>query len=160
MTKADWREYLVAIVLFFIGTIYLIMQVIGLFRGDGNAVSSDAQAIHFNKYALLNEIRTYVTIGSCLAGAILLLRQKRWGWILCLSMILLFLVIAVAGFLSLQSTGYDLGTLLIVGTGTLFFIFELGILLSLSKKFAMQLRHWLISIIYCGVLAIFYFVLQ
>lgn len=160
MTKAGWREYAVAILLLLIGAVYLILQMISVFRGDGNALSTDQESIHLNKYALLNEIRTYLTIGSCIAGAILLIRQQRWGWILCLSMLLLFLVIAVSGFITVKSIGYDLGTLLLIGSGTLMMAFELVLLLTLAKKFNLERRHWLLSLGYCGLIAGFYFLLQ
>jgi hypothetical protein len=99
MHKADWREYIVGVFLILVGFIYLVVQVISIVRGENATIKSDAEAIYINRYALFNELRVYVTICASIAGGWLLIRMKRLGWMLSLTMILLFAAIALAALI-------------------------------------------------------------
>src|SRR6476469_1890872 len=100
MMRKPWREYLIGILLLVVGISYLSVQVLSLIRGDHSSVKTDDTSIHINRYAFLNEVRTYITIICCLAGGWLLMRQHRVGWIICLPMLLLFTTIVGSGVLS------------------------------------------------------------
>ncbi|HSB92133.1 MAG TPA: hypothetical protein VLC28_03410 [Flavitalea sp.] len=160
MPKAGWREYVIAGFLLLAGLIYLILQVISVIRGDRSPVNADAEMIHINRYAFLNEVRTYLTILCSVAGGVLLIRKQKAGWILSLCMLLLFTTIAVAAtvnlfVLSIDKSGKYIG----MGGSTLMLLF-IGILFSLRRKFVLKKNDWIMVILLCTTLGLFYFLLQ
>lgn len=159
MRKAGWREYAIASILLLAGLVYLILQVLAMLKGD-RAIRSDADTIHINKFEALNYLRTGITIAACLFGAILLVRQRKSGWMLALAMLLLFSIIAVAGLVSIVSMRlFDAGFYVVLGGASLL-VFLLVSLFSLSKKFVVKKNDWIRVILLCTLLGVIYFWLQ
>jgi hypothetical protein len=160
MVKAGWREYLIGTFLVLAGIIYLGMQLTSILRSDNSSIRSNSQTIVINRYALLNELRTYITISCCIAGGLLLIRLKKLGWMLSLCMLLLFTSIALATIVNLLALGLDTKSLFLILSGSLFMLFLLGLLLSLYRKFVLQKNDWIKAILLCTILGLFYFLLQ
>jgi len=160
MTRNRWRENLIGILLLVVGITYLAVQALSIIRGDHSSVQSDSKSIHINRYAFLNEVRTYITIISCIAGGWLLLRQRRAGWIISMPMILLFTTIVLSGVMSfLHMKIYDF-TFYVGIFAAAFMLFILGLHLSLRNKYIVKKDDWIKVILLCLALALFYFVLQ
>jgi hypothetical protein len=160
MPKAGWREYIIAIFLFLAGVLYLVLQVISIIRGDNATMNADAEVIHINRYAFLNELRIYLTITCCIAGGLLMMRLRKTGWILSLCMIMLFTAIAVGATVNLFLLGIDdVSRYLLLGASA-FLLFLLGLHLSLHKRFVLKKNDWIKVILLCTTLGLFYFFLQ
>jgi hypothetical protein len=160
MPKAGWREYIIGIFLVLAGLIYLGVQLTSIIRGDNASIRANNETIEINRYGLLNELRTYITITCCIAGGLLLIRLKKFGWMLSLCMLLLFSSIALAAIVNLVALGLDSSSLFLVLSGSLFMLFLLGLLLSLYRKFVLQKNDWIRAILLCTTLGLFYFLLQ
>lgn len=160
MPKAGWREYIIAVFLLLAGLSYLVLQLISISRGDNSTINSDAEVIHINRYAFLNELRIYLTITCCIVGGLLMMRLKKAGWILSLCMILLFAAIAVGATVNLFVLGIDDASRYLVLAGSAFLLVLLGMHLSLHKKFVLKKNDWIRVILLCTALGLFYFLLQ
>ena len=160
MPKAGWREYIIAIFLLLAGITYLVLQVISISRGDNSTIDADAEVIHINRYAFLNELRIYLTITCCIAGGVLIMRLKKAGWILSLCMIMLFTAIAVGATVNLFVLGIDDASRYLVLGASAFLLTLLGLHLSLHKKFVLKKNDWIKVILLCTTFGLFYFVLQ
>ena len=160
MPKAGWREYTIAIFLLLVGLTYLVLQFISLSRGDNSTIKADSEVIHINRYSLLNELRTCVTIAGCVGGGLLLMRFKKSGWILSLSMILLFTAIAIGATVSLFTMGVNDASTYLALTGSALMLGLLGLHLSLHRRFVLKKNDWIRVILLCTALGLFYFLLQ
>ena len=160
MDRKYWREYTIGIFLLLAGLVYLSLQLLAFFRGDHSAIGSDNNTIRINRYAFLNELRTYVTIACCIFGGWLLMRGRKAGWLLALPMILLFTAIVLAGTLSLlQMKIFDASFYLVIA-GAAIILFLLIALLSLHYRYITKKDDWIVAILLCTGLGLFYFLLQ
>ena len=160
MPKAGWREYVIAVFLLIAGLSYLVLQVISISRGEGSSIDADAEVIHINRYAFLNELRIYLTITCCITGGLLMMRLKKAGWILSLCMIMLFAAIAVGATVNLFVLGINDASRYLVLTASASLLVLLGLHLSLHKKFVLKKNDWIKVILLCTSLGLFYFLLQ
>src|SRR5688572_21556812 len=159
MTKPGWRVYIIGVSLIIVGFIFLVIQLLSIIRGDHSTFGSISE-MSFNRHAFFNELRIYITISLSIAGGWLLIRQRKSGWILSLAMLLLLCAIVLGAILSLlQLQIYDT-SFLVASTGGCFMLFLLAIHLSLNNKFVLKKNDWIIAILLCVFLGLFYFLLQ
>src|SRR5688500_9973308 len=75
-----------------IGTIYLAAQIDAIFSMGSTKVHGDT--IQFSKNEALSHLRSILTIILCFSGGILLLKARKVGWVISLSVLLLLITIA------------------------------------------------------------------
>jgi hypothetical protein len=160
MPKAGWREYIIAVFLLLAGLTYLVLQLISISRADSSTINADAEVIHINRYAFLNELRVYLTIACCITGGVLIMKLKKAGWILSLCMILLFTSISVGATINLFVLGIDDASRYLLLGASVLLLALLGLHLSLHKKFVLKKNDWIKAILLCTSLGLFYFLLQ
>src|SRR5215831_18391722 len=97
MQKLSWKEKYAGILVLLIGVLVLITQVSNMLSSKAQGFAFQNGSIIINKSELYNDLRTYVTIILGILGGILLLLNKRLGWVIGLPLLLLYTII-VAGF--------------------------------------------------------------
>jgi len=88
------------------------------------------------------------------------MRFKKSGWILSLSMILLFTAIAIGATVSLFTMGVNDASTYLALTGSALMLGLLGLHLSLHRRFVLKKNDWIRVILLCTALGLFYFLLQ
>lgn len=93
--KLSWREKYAGIVVLFVGFIYLLWQVSDFMSSRSGAYSVKDGAIRISTSELLTHIRSIVSMLLALMGGWLLLKGKRAGWVIGVSLLVLLNIIAV-----------------------------------------------------------------
>lgn len=158
MPKPNRKEIFSSTLLLLIGTIYLAAQADSFFSTGSIHVEGDV--IKLSKNEVLSHLRTVITILLCFSGGILLLRNKRAGWIISQSLLLLLLAI-LAGILTSNFTGLSGSTFALTGAILLlllaiFFLFQK----QTRDKFMITGKHILSVAVFSLALVAFYFFLQ
>ena len=158
MRKRNAKEIYTASLILLIGTIYLVAQADAIFSMGSTRIKGDI--IELSKNEILSHLRSIITIILCLSGGILLLKGRKVGWIISLSVLLLLITIASGIFLS-NITGFNISAIvLMVGI----FLLLLAIIFLLQsrarQKFFVTKKTYLSVFILFMILAVFYFVLQ
>ena len=158
MRKSNAKEIYAASLILLIGTIYLAAQVAALFSMGSTTVKGDI--IQLSKNEILSHTRSILTIVLCFSGGILLLRTRRAGWIISLSLLLLLIAIASGIFLS-NITGLDAsGIAMTIGIFLLLMAIIFLVQTRTRQKFSITKKSYLLVFILFAALALFYFVLQ
>ena len=98
MPKATAKEIYSACLVLLTGGIYLAAQADALFASGSTTIREDV--IQLSKNEILSHTRTMVTIVLCFTGGILLLKHKKAGWLISVSILLLLLTVATGIFMS------------------------------------------------------------
>jgi len=159
MPKPNAKEIYIAGLIILIGIIYLVAQSDALFSIGSTSIRGDS--IQLSKNEMFSHIRTILTIVICFSGGILLLKIKKAGWILSLTILLL--LFSIASGISI-SNWKQLSVIAIVLISGGIFLLLLGIILLLRKdctqKFVITRKNYLTVFILFATLSAFYFLLQ
>lgn len=102
VSALSWREKYAGILVLFIGLVYLLWQVIDFLSSRSNAYAVEEGTFNINTSELFNHIRSIISILLALSGGFLLLKGKRAGWVIGVSLLLLLNIIAagimIAGY--------------------------------------------------------------
>ena len=159
--KLSWREKFAGILVLFIGIVYLLWQVIDFLSSKSNAYTVQDGAVHISTSELFNHMRSVVSILLALTGGWLLLKGKRAGWVIGVSLLLLLNVIAAG----IMIAGYTVADNLnkIVGGVIVFFLLLALIFLLLPSarlKYKVGKRTYLPTLLLMLILVALYFFLQ
>jgi hypothetical protein len=159
--KLSWREKYAGILVLIIGIIYLLLQVIDFLSSKSNAYAVKDGAVQISTSELLNHSRTILTILFAITGGILLLKGKRTGWIIGVSILLLLTTILVgimvASFPIVGIAQKMIGiTFIVVLLLALLFL----LLPSARMKYKVGKRTYLPTLVIYIALAAMYFFLQ
>jgi hypothetical protein len=96
----------------------------------------------------------------CFSGGILLLKSRRAGWVISLSILILLITIAAGIFLSNISGLNVSGIALIIGIGLLLLAIVFLLQSRAREKFFVTKRSFVSVFVLFAVLVFFYFVLE
>ena len=159
--KLSWREKFAARLLLLIGIGFAVMQVMSILSSKANGYKADESVITISRGELLSDLKTYLTIFLALVGSILLFRQKRWGWIIGLPMLLVYMFLSGFGVYSyIYGSVYDttLVFLLIVFVALLLsFVFL--VIPSARRKYKVGKYTYLPTLVFLMAICAMYFFL-
>lgn len=95
--RRDWKILFPAMVILSIGTIYLVLQLIDLLSSESNLLELYRSNGKINWQEMLFDLRTFIYIFLGLTGGFGLLQQKKWGWILGVPYLILYVIICSWG---------------------------------------------------------------
>jgi hypothetical protein len=160
-TALNWKDRTVAFILILLGIIFLVLQIISIVSSRADAYSIHEKDIVLSRTDLTNDLRIYVTIAGSLAGGILLLLKKRWGWILSQPIMLLFLGLSVAAVYSACQGGQKMPLALALAGTAIVLLCVLHLFMPATlKKFRTGKPAWLPALVFLAILILLYFVLQ
>lgn len=159
--KLSWREKFAGILVLIIGIIYLLWQVSDFASSKAGAYAVKDGAIQITASEFLNHARTILTIILALTGGWLLLKGKRAGWVIGVSLLLLINAIAIGIMIS----GFSLTSTTEKAIGLVFLaIFLLALLFlllpSARLKYKVGKRTYLPTLLLIVALVGLYFFLQ
>ena len=158
MRKANAKQIYTASLILLIGTIYLAAQIDAIFSMGSTKVHGDT--IQFSKNEALSHLRSILTIILCFSGGILLLKARKVGWVISLSVLLLLITIA-AGIFASNINGLTFSAIVLVAGIFLLLLAIIFLLQSRARqKFSITKKNYLSVFILFMLLAVFYFVLQ
>ena len=158
MRKAKVKEIYTASLILLIGTIYLAAQIDAIFSMGSTRVNGDT--IQLSKNEVLSHLRSILTIILCFSGGILLLKARRAGWIISLSVLLLLITIASGIFVS-NITGLNFSAIVLMVGIFLLLLATIFLLQSRAReKFSVTRKTYLSVFILFMILAMFYFVVK
>ena len=162
MQKTNRKIKYVAFLLFLMGTLYLVLQVLSMITAQSRSSSIRGEMIHLSKNEFFSDLRTLLTILFCLAGGIFLWRNKRIGWILGSAVLFLFTII-IAGILLSAARMNIFDASFIIGILSLLLLISAFIILWLKETRQQLLvtgKTYMQMIFLVLFLAVFYFWLQ
>lgn len=158
MRKPGAKEIYSASLILLIGTIYLAAQADAIFSIGSTTVKGDT--IQVSRNEMLSHLRSILTIILCFSGGILLLKIRKAGWVISLSILLLLLAVATGIFLS-NIRGLNLSAVVLIAGIFLLLVAIVFLLQSRSrKKFLVTKKSFLSVFVLFAVLVLFYFVMQ
>ena len=158
MRKPGAKEIYSASLILLIGTIYLAAQADAIFSIGSTTVKGDT--IQVSRNEMLSHLRSILTIILCFSGGILLLKIRKAGWVISLSILLLLLAVATGIFLS-NISGLNLSAVVLIAGIFLLLVAIVFLLQSRSrKKFLVTKKSFLSVFVLFAVLVLFYFVMQ
>ena len=158
MRRASAKEIYAASLVLLIGSIYLAAQADALFSIGSTTVKGDI--IQVSRNEMLSHLRSILTIILCFSGGILLLKIRRTGWIISLSILILLITIAAGIFFSNISGLNVSGVALIFGIGLLLLAIVFLLQSRAREKFSVTKKSFVSVFVLFAVLVFFYFVLQ
>lgn len=160
--KLSWREKYAGTLVLLIGVLYLILQVINLLSSKADRIVDTDGKLVISKAEILSDLRTYLYILFGITAGILLLRKKKWGWILGVPYLCLYIVIAVWGTLFSLQMGFTGAELIVLVAGVVVLLLALLFLLlpSALKKYKVGSDTILPTLVFLICLAVLYFFLQ
>ncbi len=162
MQKLGWKEKYAGILVLSIGILFLLLQVIDLSSTKSSAYKVQESAILVNKAELYAHVRALVTIVTGILGGYLLLKGRTAGWILGVTLLILFLVFAIAGLV-------QLGLMRIFGISFIAIVFGVALLLlallflfarPAREKYKVGRNTYLPTLVFLLIIAAIYFFLQ
>jgi len=160
--KLSWREKFAASLLLLIGIGYAVFQIMNILSSQADGYSADESAITISRGELLSDVKTYSTIFFALVGSILLFRQKRWGWIIGLPMLLLYLFLSAFGVYS-NVNGFEYDTsliILLIVFIALLLAFVFLVIPSARRKYKVGKYTYLPTLVFLMAICAMYFFLQ
>ncbi len=160
--KLTWREKFAASLLLLIGIGYAAVQVMNILSSRADGYKADESAFTISRGELLSDLKTYSTIFFALVGSILLFRQKRWGWIIGLPMLLLYLFLSGFGVYS-NVNGWKLDAsmiFLLIVFSALFLSFVFLVIPSARRKYKVGKYTYLPTLVFLMAICAMYFFLQ
>ena len=117
--------------------------------------------INIDKSELLNNLRSYITIIVGLLGGLLLIKQKRLGWVIGMPLLLLFTIVAggvAAGFA--MAKDYSLSFKVSAAISFLMLLGAIFLLLpSAQIKYRVSKGTWLPTLLFFMAITAVYFLL-
>lgn len=160
MMKLNWREKFAAYLLLIVGILYLALWFVSIFSGVSNrSTSGQEDKIIISKSEMLSNIRTIISFSVFLLAGILLLKKQRLGWIMGLSIILIYIIISTG--ILVQLIGSDENFVAgVLGFGLVLLVCSFIFLLpaSTQKKFMVSRNSYLLTIGFSALLGIIYFI--
>src|SRR5215467_3678092 len=132
MQKLSWREIYAGILVLLIGCMELILQVSGMMSSKAHGFAFENGSFVINKSELFNDLRSYITILIGLLGGFLLIRQKRFGWVIGTPLLLLFTIVS-GGVAATYALAKDYSMSFKVSAGIAFFILLAAVFLLLPS---------------------------
>ena len=162
MQQLSWREKFAAILVLLIGIVFLLMQVFALVSSRSNAYSEADGALVISKGELFADIRAYITIFLGIAGGILLWKSKRLGWVIGISLLIFFTLIACYGIVNLvMQRVFDSSFKMVVALAVVLLTAVIFLLLPAAKqKYRVGKRTYLPTLLFFMAIAAVYFFLQ
>lgn len=160
MRKLNWKEKFVAFLLLLVGTIFLISWIVSI--SSEIRRPSEAGMISLRTSDLMTHIRSIATFLVALSGGLLLLKKRTFGWVLSLSVLLLFATI-VTGILLAAVERKTIDPAFIIGIAALAVLITAMIFLFLKptrQKFRIDAMNYITAIVLFILLSILYFLLQ
>ena len=160
--KLSWREKFAASLLLLIGIGYALFQVLNILSSQADGFKADESAFTFSRGEVLSDLKTYSTIFFALVGSFLLFRQKRWGWIIGLPVLLLFTFLSGFGvFLFVYGSEYNIKLiLLLIVFLALFLSFIFLLIPSARRKYKVGKYTYLPTLVFLMAICAMYFFLQ
>lgn len=159
--KLSWREKFAGILVLIIGIVYLLWQVADFLSSKSDAYAVKEGNIQISRAELLNHARSILSILLALSGGWLLLKGKRAGWVIGVTLLLLLNTIAI--IIMVQGFGLTDTTNKIAG-GVVVFIMLLALLFlllpSARLKYKVGKRTYLPTLVLLLILVGIYFFLQ
>jgi hypothetical protein len=87
------REKYVVVLMFIIAACFLLLQVVSMISSRAKAVVVDDDTIRMSRNEILSFMRVVISIVLSFAGAVLLKKLKRSGWVISVAVLLLFTLI-------------------------------------------------------------------
>lgn len=87
------REKYVVVLMFIIAGCFLLLQIVSIVSSKAKAVVVDDDSISISRNEMLSFMRVAITIVLSLTGAVLLQKIKRSGWVISVSILMLFTLI-------------------------------------------------------------------
>jgi hypothetical protein len=161
MDKISRKEKYSATILLLIGVVYLVLWIISIFSETSSFVTVENDKVAISKSELLSHTRTLLTIVFALGGSFLLFKGHRVGWMLALSVLVLFFLICSGGLY--QAIKLREATLLTIAAAVWLILF-IGIVLLLLPVTRTKLRITkkvvISGVILAFFLCLFYFFVQ
>lgn len=159
--KLSWREKFAGILVLIIGIVYLLWQVADFMSSKSDAYAVKEGNIQISRAELLNHARSILSILLALIGGWLLLKGKRAGWVIGVTLLLLLNTIAII----LMVSGFSLtDTTNKIAGGVVVFIMLLALLFlllpSARLKYKVGKRTYLPTLVLLLILVGIYFFLQ
>ena len=160
--KLSWREKFAASLLLLIGIGYAVFQVLNILSSRADGYKADESAFTISRGELLSDLKTYSTIFFALIGSILLFRQKRWGWIIGLPVLILFTFLSGFGvYLYVYGSVYDTSMiLLLILFAALLLSFVFLVIPSGRRKYKVGKYTYLPTLVFLMAICAMYFFLQ
>lgn len=157
----SWREKFAGILVLLIGFFYLLWLVIDFLSSKSDAYSMKEGAVHISTSELYTHIRSMLSILLAFVGGWLLLRGKKAGWVISVTLLLLLNIIA-AGIMIAGFTITDNLNKIIGGSVVFLLLLALVFLLlpSALKKYKVNGRTWAAALTLLILLVGLYFFLQ
>ena len=137
MQPLNWREKFAAIITLFIGTLILALFVLDYVSKQSTEVTMAGDKIQISRGALFQIVRTVVAFMVGIIGGFALLKQKRFGWVLSFSFLLLIGVIA--GYFTVNAGFTGVGVA-IIAPGVMLFLILLSIIFLLIRSTLQKFR--------------------
>jgi hypothetical protein len=161
MQKLSWREVYAGILVLLIGCMELILQVSGMMSSKAHGFAIDSGKLIIDKSELFNDLRSYVTIIVGLLGGLLLIKQKRFGWVIGMPLLLLFTIVSggvAVGFAIAKD--YSLSFKVSAGISFLMLLAAIFLLLpSAQEKYRVSKATWLPTLVFFMAITAVYFFL-
>lgn len=161
-TKLSWREKFAAIVVLLIGIVFLALQIQNLLLSRGNEYAMQDNTVSINKSELFHDIRFYLTAFLCTFASLLLFRKNKAGWMIGISFLILFDLVALWGLTQavLMQT-FDLVFMIgIAGAFVLTLSIIFLIIPSARKKYRVGKHTYLPTLVFLAALTALYLFLQ
>ena len=139
----------------------LILQISGMMSSKAHGFGIENGNFVINKSELFNDLRSYITIIVGVLGGFLLIRQKRFGWVIGLPMLLLFTVVS-AGVAATYALAKDYSMSFKMSAGISFLILVAAIFLllpSAQEKYRVSKATWLPTLVFFMAITAVYFFL-
>lgn len=155
-------EWMIFLVLFIAGSIYLSLQIISIVQNGFTFIKSSGDNITLSRSESLYEARIYITIFMSLFGSLMFLLRKKAGWIVSLATYILFTAIAATGLVSfIKLNTQDPMLYVVVMILVIFLALSLMHFLPLVKRlFQVERKDMARGFMLALALILFYFFLQ
>ena len=160
--KLSWREKFAASLLLLIGIGYAVFQIMNILSSKADGFKADESSFTFSRGEVVSDLKTYSTIFFALLGSFLLFRQKRWGWVIGLPVLLLFTFLSGFGvFLFVYGAEYDARLiLLLIVFIALLLAFVFLLIPSARRKYKVGKYTYLPTLVFLMAICAMYFFLQ
>jgi uncharacterized membrane protein len=165
MQKLSWREIYAGVLILIIGIVYLLMQVASLMSNQAHAYSVQNGAFLIDKNQFLSDLKTYSVILAAIVAGWLLLKGKRFGWMLGVPLLLFAIALVFLSTVEpiLKTKKFAAGNALITPGVTIFLLLLAMIFLllpSARQKYRVNKGIALLTLLLFAGLGCSYFFLQ
>jgi hypothetical protein len=164
MQKLSWREKYAGILVLLIGLIFLVMQVASLLSNTSHPYAFNNGSLVIDRNELFSDVRTFSIVLAGILAGVLLLKGKRFGWMLgvpiLLALITLIILMPAEQFLKTKKLNVNA----LIGPGIAVFLLLLAVIFlflrSARQKYRVSKSIVLLTLVLFGGLIGAYIVLQ